>query len=1131
MKDYLIVRTKITPPKLGKNILKRQRLLRLLRDNLDKKLILISADAGYGKTTLILDLAEEIERHRRAWYTVDKVDADFIVFMSYLVESISNVYPNFGNKTKIVIKSIKDLSTNVEMLVGTFINELIDTLKDELFVFIDDYHLIGELKPINDALNYLIEHQPQNLHLIISTRTLPTIQLTKLSAKQELFMLEKEDIQFTHEEVRTLFKDVYHIEIQEEKLNKIEEYARGWITGLQLVSQELSYKKPNEVIDAYSRISEKAFEYFSNEIMQKLSKSLQDFLLKSSILESMETELLDNLLGMNNSNELLNSLMKLNLFISVIRGEKDVFKYHPLFREFLLTKLSTSFDKELIKELHRRAGTYFTQTGAIGNGIQHWLASMDYEKAGMLIERIGRDTINKGMLDMVNNWIDSLLPDFVNAHPWLLAYKGEILYKWGGFDDAMQTLKKAKKLFSQKGDKFGTSYVLHIIGVITARRGNPDEGLKIERNAFKLVPQNEYTLKVEILNAISGILGRLSKYKELTQNLTKALALCKKIEDLSPRASVLHNLGTVYYLCGEFTRAEQKYREALKIYNKTTQFGAGITYNNMASLLLEKGDYSHCRVLLDMAIQICKEFNDRIALAYVYHTVGDMLSEIQKYDKAMENYQNSLKLIMELKEQHIKVSVLRSIAKLYLAQADSYHAEQYINEALKLAHVGGNNLQLARTLLIQAEINIAVGYPNKAKQALLNSLSIIKSIGAKYDLMQAYFYLCQLYLKKINSAEELKLKQYMRLTLKLASTYGYDQFLIKKCRRNPEFLTTAVREQIYPRYAIFILSRIGSPTFDSLSLLLKLKDESIQRWVIEALVNIRDDRVLPLLEKISKKVHPSLKPDVLKAITSMSVVERTPREAGYDIKVSFFGGLEVCNGQDEKLLIKWKSSKVKSLFAYLIMNKYKPIHKDKLIDLFWQGVSVRRAESSLWVALSNIRHNIKPKMRICPLVEYANYCYQINPKYCIWTDVDKFDNLLKESTELERIGEVTTAMDKLAQAVNLYKGSYLSDIYDDWVEEKRRWYEEKYRNSLKRLATYQGSFNNWVDSKNLLEKVLVLDEFDEDVYRSLMRCYAKLGNRKAIEHLYKRLKKTLSKELKTAPEPETTILYQKLIKP
>ncbi|MDI6841106.1 MAG: sigma 54-interacting transcriptional regulator [bacterium] len=884
MDEYLIVKTKITPPKLGKNILKRTRLLDLLRSNLDKKLILVSADAGYGKTTLILDLASEINQHRKAWYTVDKTDTDLIVFMSYLVESISQAYPNFGNKTKIVIKNVKDISANFEIVVGTLINELMETLKDELFVFIDDYHLIRDSTTINDTLDYLLEHQPSNLHLIISTRVLPTIRLAKLSAKQELFMLKKEDLQFTGEEVKYLFKDVYKIEIPDIELNKLEERTKGWITALQLISQELSYKKPAEVIDTYLRAGEKVFEYFSSEIMQKLPEDVQSFLLKSSILESMEPKLLNNLFRINNAIKILNSLLSLNLFISTIEEKENFFKYHPIFREFLLNQLNKTFDKELIKDLYQKAVTYFIQVDDIESAISYCLASECWEKATELIEKVARDRINKGMLGTVNNWINSLPLDIVNNRPWLLAYKGEILYNWGELDDAMNLFKKAKKIFGKKSDKLGLSYILLGIGATAIDRGDVDKGLNSIEYALKLVPEKDYLLRVNILNNIGRALRRTGKWKEAIKNLNKALSLCKKTGESLAQAKILLNLGVIYHDQGDFVLTEQSLKNTLEIYSRTLLPGASICYHNMAVLSLERGDYLQCKNWLEAGIKICNEFNDKRGLAYTYTLMGEMLTEIGEYESAIEKYQEALTLNIRFKDAETQSDCLEGIAKVYLKQGDLYHAEQYINKVLNIAEKQGKTLRFARVLLTRAEIELAMRAFDEAEKTLINSLSIIENLKAKYDLMRVYFLFSQLYLEKAIPDERQKLKHYIKKTLSLASKYGYDYFLIKNCKHNPSFLDIAVREKIKPRYAIFILSQIGPLAFNTLISLFELKDELLQKWVIEGLVNIGDERALDWLEKLDKEEYPSLKENISGAIDRFQKVKETVKEAVYKPK-------------------------------------------------------------------------------------------------------------------------------------------------------------------------------------------------------------------------------------------------------
>jgi LuxR family maltose regulon positive regulatory protein len=354
MTRRLILQTKLQTPQLKRKILHRKRLLDELSDNLNKKLILVCADAGYGKTTLLVQLCQTLGKPF-VFYELDVKDNDTATFFDYLVNGIRKYDMSFGKR----VQSIIPQTRNSEIIIGTFVNEFIEKFKEHFYIILDDYHHLQQNKEIAKHLDYLLRHLPTNLHLIISSSATPPLPLPYYASKQELFTIEKDHLQFNLEELRILLRNIYKLRIPEQEIVRIAEHSAGWITAVQLILQKIcaaGEDKTGETLNRYLASGEEVFNYFAQEVFKHLSKRIQEFLIQTSILEFFSSEICKSLFKMRQSKKIISSLENEHIFVSRL-GEK--FRYHPLFHEFLGKKLSDYYPGKTIAKLHLRAGNYF----------------------------------------------------------------------------------------------------------------------------------------------------------------------------------------------------------------------------------------------------------------------------------------------------------------------------------------------------------------------------------------------------------------------------------------------------------------------------------------------------------------------------------------------------------------------------------------------------------------------------------------------------------------------------------------------------------------------------------------------------------------------------------------------------
>ena len=330
--------TKCLIPQKGEHVIVRQRLIDLLHRRIDKRVQTLSAPAGYGKTTLLIDFAGELEAPV-CWYSLDASDQDASLLIEGIVHSIRRNFPDFGQAALARLAAARDASRDVRSLVGTLTGEMFETIPDFFVLVLDDYHNVEESPPARELLNLLVERAPENCHIVMASRTpvdLPALHKFKL--QEEASSIATADLAFAPAEVKDLLGKYHGLSLTEQEAGVLAERSEGWIVGILLSSYSLRGGKPSEGV--FSLSHEDVFRYLGAEVYQKQTPEVRGFLLGSSTLESMDPEGCDTLLGRGGSRELFKDIEKGSLFIQCIDDKTPCFRYHALFREFLRERSS-----------------------------------------------------------------------------------------------------------------------------------------------------------------------------------------------------------------------------------------------------------------------------------------------------------------------------------------------------------------------------------------------------------------------------------------------------------------------------------------------------------------------------------------------------------------------------------------------------------------------------------------------------------------------------------------------------------------------------------------------------------------------------------------------------------------------
>ena len=646
----------IPPPSL--NLVHRPRLLALLDTGLSqpggftRKLTLVSAPAGYGKTTLIAEWLHlwgkqtgeradgADEKPAFAWLSLDDGDNDPALFLSYLIAALKQVGEHIGDASLPMLQSPQPLPAQI--FLTTLINELA-AITHPICLVLDDYHVI-HTPPIHQHLTFLLDHLPPQFHLVILTREDPLLPLAQLRARGQVLEVRQDDLRFTAAESADFLQRVKGLSLPLDQVASLERQTEGWIAGLQLAALSMQgHADLPGFIQAFTGSSRFILDYLIEEVFKRQPVEVQDFLLKTSLLERLSAPLCDALVERSDSQHLLEALEQANLFIVPLDQHRAWYRYHRLFAELLRHRLRVT-RPALESELHQRASRWFEDHGLPAEAIHHALAAQDWDRVGVLIDQAASDFIKRGELVTVIGWFQAIPEQVVRANPELcldLCWPLMITSQYERAAPLLEHLEHAcRDTPSMLGEVFAAKAYL--------ARGRGDNQLMVEcsQRALELLPQ----------------------------------------DSLSSRGLVTMNLGLAYWHSGQMAEAEKTLAEALGAAQATGNYPSALTsLIFLGRVYAVRGQLRHAEGYFQRAIQQGKEIPIN-ALAFM--DLGTLHYEWNELEQCESNLQQALMLSQRLKQEEFLTACWMLISRLRIAQGDLFRANEALEQAWTLVRSG-----------------------------------------------------------------------------------------------------------------------------------------------------------------------------------------------------------------------------------------------------------------------------------------------------------------------------------------------------------------------------------------------------------------------------------------------------------
>ena len=402
-----LLETKLHIPRRRQGLVARPRLVDRLSRGAESALTLVSAPAGFGKTTLLADWLATVVADGRgaAWLSLDQRDNDPALFWTYLIAALKTAVPGLGGSALSLLESPQP---PMEVVLATLLNDL-SAISNDVVMVLDDYHVI-DARDVLDGMAFLLEHLPPQIHLVIASRADPALPLARLRGRGELVEIRAADLRFTPEEAAAYLNGVMGLGLTAEDVTALEGRTEGWIAALQLAA--LSMRGRDDVagfIAGFAGDDRYIVDYLVEEVLQRQSDHVRHFLLQTSILDRLSGPLCDAVTGRDGGKAMLEALDRGNLFLVPLDDRRQWYRYHQLFADVLQAHLLDEQPDD-VPELHRRASAWYEQNGEPSEAIRHALAAEDFERAADLVELAAPATRQYRQEVTLRRWLEAL-PD------------------------------------------------------------------------------------------------------------------------------------------------------------------------------------------------------------------------------------------------------------------------------------------------------------------------------------------------------------------------------------------------------------------------------------------------------------------------------------------------------------------------------------------------------------------------------------------------------------------------------------------------------------------------------------------------------------------------------------------------
>ena len=1070
-----ISRTKVIVPRRREELLTRPRLLEMMFEYLDKKLILISAPAGYGKTSLLIDLSHHTDLPV-CWLSLDSLDRDPQRFIAYFIGAMAERFPGVGNQTKATLNNLTSTDEGLEPLVVMLVNEIYDHIPEHYILILDDYHLISDVPIIQNFLSRFVQLVDENCHLVISSRALTRVpDLPLMIARDLVDGLDLSELAFRADEIQALFAKNYNVHLPDETAQELFDETEGWITGLQLSGLGIAQGMVDKL-----RIARAAgvglFDYLGQQVLNLQPEEIQFFLLRSSLLEEFDVALCEAVFGelypqRKDWPRWVDTVIQSNLFALPVGVESGWVRYHHLFRDFLQDRLSKEYPDEIPPILSRLAQVYEAhEEWEKAYHIQKRLEDMD--AIASLVERAAPHLLLRALVTL-ETWVNDLPPSIRRKRPGLLSLQGIISYMKGNLQEGLDLLNKAEAIFRKEDDAAGLTMTL--VRRATAYRFLGDYQAALQ-DADEVINLTEYKDDLQLTFADALRQKGLSLYRQgnmrrAVKVLEHALELYARMDDTSHIPVLKMETGMVY---AELGRAEDTIRlnnEALQIWkeegNLTWQANV---LNNIGVLHHLQGDYDKAILALEEGLLCAARGGYSVRMeAVLLISLGDVYADVEDFNLADQYYQRGQKIVDEIGDRVRQVYLMLARAKLYIQQRKLDQANHLLDKARKTISSKDSPYEDGLYHLLRGQLLLHEANIEQAVKALDIAEVRFESDGHNIELIKSQ--------------------------LLLAGAYHQGENVIDARHKIGEVLQSKSQTE----HPILVFIRQAQTWLDG------MQNDSDIGTALRAL--------LYKANQINEEV-----PEIRRRIRRLA---RTMEVPDAKLTIQAFGRPQVKVGEKLLTMSDWQTKSVRDLFYYFLTME-KPMTKEQIGIVFWP---VLDEPAKLKIRFKNEIYRLRRAVG-SETILFENERYRFDRSLDYEYDVDAFEGFLYQARLAK---EPEMQIELYQKAINLVRGNYLEGIDATWALTERERINQGILYALLALVDLLKNTGRVREAIDACQQAIEHDPTFETAYLTAMKIYLQLDDRVSALKLYENYTEIMESELDLPPSPEMEAFFKRLM--
>ncbi len=722
---YELLSTKLAPPHPYPSLVSRGPLLARLDEGLEHKLALLSAPAGFGKTTLVSEwIAVHSERKDLppvAWVSLDAGDNDPVRFWRYVITACQVLDAAVGESALELLRTSRRLP--FETLLTTFINDLA-RLANRGVLVLEDYHITTSSQ-IHEAVAYLVDHLPATLHLLILTRSDPPLTLARLRAHNDLYELHAADLRFSLEETQTFLGQALPFPLSPEAITRLEARTEGWVAGLRLLTLALQGRKDprdlERMLVTFTGSHRHILEYLVADVLSSQPESLQDFLLQTVFLNRLTGSLCDTVTGRNDSERMLEQLERANLFLIPLDDAGQWYRYHALFAEAMQQESRRRLGQDYLRSLYDKASRWYEEHALLAEAVEVALSAGDFARAAMLIERIaGPHSINRE-LHTLSRWIAQLPEEVLQSHPALsMGYAIALLFTLDRSDPATSIyiqapLEMAERYWQAEDNRPKLGEVLALRSQLAWWQGDLPQAFAAARQVLELPLEQETLWSGTVVLAVGMEEALAGKPGAARKSALEARALFEAFGNAYGARAATYILGEVSSRQGNLHEAARFYQQEIAEAAEDPQ-DIATALIGLAALSYEWNELQRAEQEVSQALDLGKHHVDEIGKYHAEQVVqipGSLVLARVLYARgeivqAQRLLQEMVVLTQERRWFYLHREVLAEEARLQLSVADLNAVRRW---STNIAQRGEDFrlVQQEREALIAARLRIAQG--------------------------------------------------------------------------------------------------------------------------------------------------------------------------------------------------------------------------------------------------------------------------------------------------------------------------------------------------------------------------------------------------------------------------------------